>query len=128
MRFLKAPILTLNLFCGLTPAQPSTPPLSTDGQLIEGQPMPDGWHAVHLDGSESSFAALEASADANTTAKLTVCELIKVCESGLFKLAQCAMVGSFVNTITAGIAGVIWGQGKQKSCTKISGNLNGLRY
>lgn len=37
MRFLEASILTLSLFYGLTLAQPSTPPSSTDGQLIEGQ-------------------------------------------------------------------------------------------
>lgn len=82
MRFLEASILTLSLFYGLTLAQPSTPPSSTDGQLIEGQRLPDGWHVLHL-------ATLEAiTPDVNnTTTTLAVREPIKVCESGISKLA-----------------------------------------
>lgn len=101
MRFLKASILTLNLFYGLTPAQPSTPPSSTNGQRIEGQRLPDGWHAVHLDGEAFSLAALEAiTPDVNTTTTtLGIREPIKVCESGLSKLAQCLSLNPSLSSI-----------------------------
>ncbi|KAJ5375665.1 hypothetical protein N7517_007671 [Penicillium concentricum] len=130
MRFPTVSILTLNIFYGLTSAQPSTPPSSTLGQPIEGQLLPDGWYAIHFDGSEELIsAALEAAfPDVNTTKTLVVREPIKVCESGLSKMAQCATIAQFAYTISAGIAGVVWGQSKKKSCSKVKGTLDGWKY
>ncbi|RAL13881.1 uncharacterized protein BO97DRAFT_449269 [Aspergillus homomorphus CBS 101889] len=105
MRFLKASILTLNAFSGATLAVPSTPPSSTDGQLIEGQRQPDVWYSSNLDDSETFQAILEAAAvasDVNSTSTLAAREPIKVCESDLSRMAQCAMISSYVSTITSG--------------------------
>ncbi|KAJ5835568.1 hypothetical protein N7447_001594 [Penicillium robsamsonii] len=89
---------------------PSTPPSSTDGQLVEGQRLPDGWHALHLDGSEAfNLATLEAITPGVNSTSTTLAVLL-------------------CTTITAAIVGVVWAQSKQKTCAKISGNLNGWKY
>ncbi|TQB67561.1 hypothetical protein MPDQ_005256 [Monascus purpureus] len=71
MRFLAASILTLNTFYGVTLSQPSSLSSATDGQLINGQPLPDSWYRLHLDDSEAVFNLTSRDAitpDVGTTA------------------------------------------------------------
>ncbi|PYI18141.1 hypothetical protein BO86DRAFT_410167 [Aspergillus japonicus CBS 114.51] len=133
MLLIKASILTLSLFSGLSSAQPSTPPSDGDGlQLIDGQRLPDFWYAYDLDDAEASaLPSLEAAymQTTNTTPNnLAVREPVQVCESSLSRMSQCATIAGFAFTTTASIAAAIWAWSHQKDCSYHSGTIEGWQY
>ncbi|RAH75714.1 uncharacterized protein BO66DRAFT_387541 [Aspergillus aculeatinus CBS 121060] len=131
MRFLTASILTLNTFYGVTVSQPSSLSSATDGQLINGQPLPDSWYRLHLDDSETVFnlTSREAMASdvSSTTSSLVARTPMTVCEK-ISTVAACATVGSYAYAISSAIAGLIWAQSHEKSCATSSGTIDGWSY
>ncbi|RAH63740.1 uncharacterized protein BO66DRAFT_362513 [Aspergillus aculeatinus CBS 121060] len=133
MLLIKASILTLNLFSGLSSAQPSTPPSDGNGvQWSDGQRLPDYWFAYDLDDAEASAApVLEAAYEQTTNTainKLAVREPVQVCESTLSRMAQCATIAGAVFSWSAAIAGAAWAWSQHKDCSLHSGTIDGWQY
>lgn len=122
MLLIEASILTLSLFSGLSSAQPTTLPSDGDGlQLINGQPLPDSWCSYDLDDVYvSTLVVLEAAYGqiTNTTTNVLAARKdVKVCESNLSRLSQCATIGRTAFTMTVSIAAAIWAYSHKKDCS-----------
>ncbi|OJJ94818.1 hypothetical protein ASPACDRAFT_48512 [Aspergillus aculeatus ATCC 16872] len=100
MRFLAASMLTLNTFYGVTLSQPSSLSSATDGQLINGQPLPDSWYRLHLDDSEtvSNLTSRKAMASdvSSTTSSLVARTPMTVCEK-ITAVAACATIAASID-------------------------------
>ncbi|KAI9041942.1 uncharacterized protein KD926_006279 [Aspergillus affinis] len=114
MLFMKASILTLSLFSGLSSAHYSTQPSSTNGlQLIGDQRLPDQRYANNLVDSEAcpfpSALELVDETATNTMTELDTRTPIEVCESDPSRLSRFASFTTAVYTFTASHTGNVDG-------------------